>query len=305
MKDVVVIGSGPAGFAAALYTARAGLSTTVVTGAQLGGQVALTWEIDNYLGFHGDVSGAELIDQLVAHVTKFGAELLYDEVVEADLSGPPHRVRTASGDLEARAVIVATGASARRLGVPGEEELIGRGVSYCATCDGAFFRDRDVLVVGGGDSALEEAIFLTRFARSVQVVHRRDQLRAGPNLQARARRNERIGFVWNTVVEEIGGRDKVDRVRTRQVDTGAEEERGTDGVFVFIGHIPNSTLFQGRLDMDAAGYLTVDERMRTNVPGVFAAGEIMDPVWRQVATSVGQGSAAGMAAVHYLDETSG
>lgn len=300
MKDVVVIGSGPAGFSAALYTARANLSTVIVTGSQLGGQVALTWEIDNFPGFHDNLTGAELTDHFVKHVEKFGAELLYDEVTEVEFGAEQHLVRTYGGQIEARAVVVTTGASARRLGVPGEEEFIGRGVSYCATCDGAFFKDRDVLVVGGGDSALEEAIFLTRFANSVQIVHRRNELRAGPNLQERALKNDKIGFVWDTVIDEIAGDGKVDRVRLRRVDSGASEEAPTEGVFIFIGHYPNSALFKDKLAMDEQGYIRVDDRMRTSVPGVFAAGEIMDPVWRQVATSVGQGSAAGISAEHYL-----
>jgi thioredoxin reductase (NADPH) len=301
MNDVVVIGSGPAGIAAAIYTARARLSTAVVTGNQIGGQVALTWEIDNYPGFINNPSGADLTDQLVKHAQKHGAELIYDEVTRVDFSGQPLRVFTSSQEMEAHAVVVAAGASARRLGVPGEQEMIGRGVSYCATCDAPFFRDRSVIVVGGGDSAVEESLFLTRFASTVRLVHRRDQLRASMDLQERLRRHSQVGFVWNTVVEEIIGAGKVERVRLRRTDTGEERLEPTDGVFVFIGHEPNSALFRDHLDMDTSGYLKVDDRMATNVPGVFAAGEVMDPVWRQVATSVGQGSAAGLSAVRYVE----
>jgi len=300
MQDVIVIGSGPAGLNAALYTARAGLETKVIAGPQLGGQVAITWEIDNYLGFSETPSGAELTERMVQHIQKFGAELVYDEVTGVDFSGDVLEVHTYGGPLRARAVVVAAGATARRLGVPGEETFIGRGVSYCATCDGAFFRGQHVLVVGGGDSAIEEALFLTRFADSVRVVHRRDALRAGPQLQERAFANDRISFVWNSVVREIAGKGKVERVRVAGTDDALEDELEATGIFIFVGHTPNSEVFRGVLDMDNHGYLEVDERMRTNVPGVFAAGEIMDPLWRQVATSVGQGAVAGMSAEAYL-----
>jgi thioredoxin reductase (NADPH) len=305
MDDVIVIGSGPAGLTAALYTARANLSTRVITGQQLGGQVSITYEIDNYPGFPGELSGAELVDRMVEHVQKFGAQLTYDEVTAVDFGGRPLKVTTYGGELEARAVVVAAGASAKRLGVPGEEELLGRGVSYCATCDGAFFKGQHVLVVGGGDSAVEEALFLTRFADSVRIVHRRDELRAGPQLQERARANDKISFVWNTVVDEIVGNGKVEQVRVSGTDGGDERVLDATGVFVFIGHYPNSDVFRDVLDMDAHGYIQVDELMRTSVPGVFAAGEIMDPLWRQVATSVGQGCQAGMSVEGYLAALSG
>jgi thioredoxin reductase (NADPH) len=300
MVDVVVIGSGPAGLSAALYTARANLSTRVIAGPQMGGQVSLTWEIENYLGFPEGLTGAELTDRMVKHAEKFGAELVLDEVTGVDFGARPFTVRTYGGQVEARAVVVAAGASSRTLNVPGEKELTGRGVSYCATCDGAFFRDHDVLVVGGGDSALEEAIFLTRFARSVRIVHRRDSLRAGPQLQARAEANPKISFVWNTAVDEIRGPGKVQAVAVRRVDTGAAAVLDATGVFVFIGHFPNSDLYAGVLDMDRHGYLQVNERMMTSVPGVFAAGEIADPFWKQVASSVGQGAQAGMAVQSWL-----
>jgi len=295
VHDVVVIGSGPAGMSAALYTARAGLDTRIVVGPQLGGQVAITWEIDNYLGFYDDLTGPDLVERMTKHVGKFGAQLVYDEVSEVDFSGPPHRIKMFGGELLAKAVVVSAGASANKLGVPGEDALTGRGVSYCATCDGAFFRERDVLVVGGGDSALEEALFLTRFASRVRILHRRDEFRAGPQLQARANANSKIEFLWSTVVEEILGDGKVERVKTRRTDTGEHGELETDGVFVFIGHYPNSKLFNGVLEMDEHGYVIIDDHMRTSVPGVYACGEIADPRWRQIATSVGQGAMAGMA----------
>jgi thioredoxin reductase (NADPH) len=233
----------------------------------------------------------------------FGARIAIDEVTKVDFSGgSPFAIETHSETYEAEAVIVTAGASPKRLGIPGEEEFIGRGVSFCATCDGFFFREKDVVVVGGGDSAMEESIFLTRFADQVNVVHRRDELRAGEALKRRAFSNEKLGFVWDTVVEEIVGNGQVQAIRTRNVKTGDTEERETDGVFIFIGHYPNSSLFKGQLDMDEVGYLTVDKKMMTSVPGVFAAGEIQDPVYRQIATSVGQGTAAAMMAERWLEE---
>ena len=303
MKDVIIIGSGPAGLAAAVYTARARLSTVVLTGMAPGGQVSQTCEIDNYPGFGDQPTGAELAERFVHHAEQAGADLVYDEVDAVDFAGPILRVMAASGPMEARAVVVATGAAARRLGVPGEEELLGRGVSYCATCDGPFFRGKDVLVVGGGDSAVEEALFLTRFARSIRIAHRRDRLRAGAGLQHRAMHHEQIGFEWSTVVREIRGGDHVEAVVLRSVESGADRVEPVDGVFIFIGHDPRSALFQGVLALDSNGYVIADERMRTSVRGVYAAGEIMDPIWRQVSTSVGQGSAAGMSVVRDLGET--
>ncbi len=300
MDDVVVIGSGPAGLTAAMYTARAELGTKVVTGALLGGQVSLTWEIDNYPGLPNSPHGSELIELMTQQVTRFGAELVYDEARSVDFSGRPLRVICGDAELVSRAVIVACGARARKLGVPGEREFVGRGVSYCATCDGAFFRERDVIVVGGGDSALEEALFLTRYAHSVRVVHRRDSFRAGVQLQKRALSNDKVQVLWNSVVDEIQGAERVERAVVRNVVTGETGELPVSGVFVFIGHEPNSQLFRDVLALDEQGYVKVDEWMATSVPGVFAAGEIMDSRWRQVATSVGQGCAAGMSAVRYL-----
>ena len=232
-----------------------------------------------------------------------GARIAIDEVTKVDFaSGSPFTIETHSETYEAETVIVTAGASPKRLGIPGEEEFIGRGVSFCATCDGFFFREKDVVVVGGGDSAMEESIFLTRFADQVNVVHRRDELRAGEALKRRAFSNEKLDFVWDTVVEEIVGNGQVQAIRTRNVKTGDAEERKTDGVFIFIGHYPNSSLFEGQLDMDEVGYLIVDKKMMTNVPGVFSAGEIQDSVYRQITTSVGQGTAAAMMAERWLEE---
>ncbi len=302
-EKVVVIGSGPAGLTAALYTARARLEPLVISGTQLGGQISITNEVENYPGFPEGTTGPELVELMRKQAEVFGARLAIDEVTKVDFTGgSPFTIETHSETYEAEAVIVTAGASPKRLGIPGEEELIGRGVSFCATCDGFFFREKDVVVVGGGDSAMEESIFLTRFANQVDVVHRRDKLRAGEALKRRAFSNEKLDFVWDTVVEEIVGNGQVKAIRTRNVNTGDTEERKTDGVFIFIGHYPNSSLFEGQLDMDDVGYLTVDKKMMTSVPGVFAAGEIQDPIYRQIGTSVGQGTAAAMMAERWLEE---
>jgi thioredoxin reductase (NADPH) len=302
-EKVIIIGSGPAGLTAALYTARANLEPLVITGQQLGGQISITSEVENYPGFPEGLNGPELVELMQKQAEKFGARIKIDYVTEVDFThGSPFTVKTSSGDAyEPQSVIIAAGASPRRLSVPGEEEFIGRGVSYCGTCDGFFFRGKDVVVVGGGDSALEEGLFLTKFATGVRVIHRRDQLRAGPILVNRARRNEKVSFIYDTVVDEIVGTQKVEGVKVRNVRTGATETLKTDGVFIFVGHYPNSALFEGQLEMDGHGYLIADEHMQTSVPGVFAAGEIQDPTWRQIATSVGQGAAAGMAATRWLE----
>jgi thioredoxin reductase (NADPH) len=300
-ETVVILGSGPAGWTAALYAGRANLRPLVLSGSQLGGQVSITDEVENYPGFPQGTTGPELADLMQKQAERFGARVVVDEVTQVDLThGCPFHLKTHSQEYETEAVVVATGASPRRLGVPGEEELIGRGVSFCATCDGFFFRGKDVVVVGGGDSAVEEGLFLTRFANQVRVVHRRNELRAGETLKQRARANAKMSFVWDTVVEQILGERKVDSVRLRNLSTGETSDLATDGVFIHIGHYPNSDLFRGQLTMDERGYLIVDRSMMTSVPGVFAAGEVQDPVYRQVATSVGQGAAAGMMVERWL-----
>jgi thioredoxin reductase (NADPH) len=270
----------------------------------LGGQVSLTYEIENYPGFPEGLSGQELVELMKRQAERFGARIkMFSAVSEVDFShGSPFTVKTDdNGVYLADTVIVTVGATPRHLNVPGEKELTGNGVSYCATCDGFFFRDKRVVVVGGGDSALEEALFLTRFASRVDIVHRRDQLRAGQMLQKRTFENEKIHFIWNTVVERINGSSgKVESVLLRNVETSEITEYPTDGVFIFIGHDPNSDLFDGQLERDAFGYVVTDREMRTNIDGVFAAGEIQDRVYRQVATSVGQGTAAAMSAERWL-----
>lgn len=305
-ERVIIIGSGPAGLTAAIYTARAQLNPLVIAGTQIGGQIAITSEVENYPGFWSPErtpTGPELVEIMQKQAEHFGARLEYDEVVAVDFTqGSPFYVKTYGKEYMADAVIVTAGASPRRLGVPGEEEFIGRGVSYCGTCDGFFFRGKDVIVVGGGDSALEEGLFLTKFADSVQVVHRRDEFRAGPALQKRAAANEKMSFVWNTVVEEIEGNGSVQAVKARNVKTGDVQTMAVDGVFIFIGHYPNSKFLEGQVAMDEHGYVITDELMRTSVPGVYAAGEIQDAIYRQIGTSVGQGVAAGMQTERWLSE---
>jgi thioredoxin reductase (NADPH) len=310
VENVIIIGSGPAGWAAAIYTARANLRPLLITGNEMGGQVATTNEVENYPGFPEGILGPDLAQKMQAQAEKFGAAAEMDYVTELDVNGPPFTVKTAGGkSYRANAVIAATGASPRKLGVPGEERLTGRGVSYCATCDGFFFRGKELVVVGGGDSALEEALFLTKFASKIRIVHRRDQLRAGTTLKRRAEAHPKIEFIWNSVVTSINGANKVESVtltkipvRGQNVQTGAVSELPTDGVFVYIGHLPNNQLFVGKLALDELGYLITDKLMRTSVPGIFAAGEIQDRRFRQVATSVGQGVAAALEAEKYLAE---
>jgi thioredoxin reductase (NADPH) len=303
-ERVIIIGSGPAGLTAAIYAARATLNPLVIVGNQLGGQISITAEVENYPGFPDpDMTGPELVNRMVKQAERFGARLEYDEVLDVDFSkGSPFYVKTNSKEYEAEAVIVTAGASPRRLGVPGEDDYIGRGVSFCATCDGFFFRGKDVVVVGGGDSALEEGLFLTKFANKVSIIHRRDELRAGPALAKRAYANDKIEFVWDTVVDEVVGNGMVTAVETTNVKSDEKKQIETNGVFIYIGHYPNSKFLEGHLAMDEHGYLITDEKMRTSVPGVFAAGEIQDSMYRQIATSVGQGCAAAMQCEKWLSE---
>lgn len=302
-EKLIIIGSGPAGLTAALYAARAQLQPLVITGNQVGGQIAITSEVENYPGFPEGATGPELVELMQKQAEKFGTRYVYDEVQEVNLQdGSPFYVKTYGEEYEADALIITAGASPRRLGVPGEDDYIGRGVSYCATCDGFFFRGKNVVVVGGGDSALEEGLFLTKFADTVRIIHRRDELRAGPTLQRRAFNNDKISFIWDTVVSEIKGDATVQTISTMNVHTGKEEELTAEGIFIYIGHYPNSKFLEGHLVMDEHGYVITDDYMRTSVSGVFAAGEIQDPIYRQIATSVGQGCAAAMQAEKWLSE---
>ncbi len=302
VRDVVILGSGPAGLTAALYTARAELAPLVISGPDLGGQVSITYIVENYPGFPEGVEGSELVRRLKEQAERFGAEIRLDLATAVDLSRRPFRVTTQQGEVLARTLIIATGASPRTLDIPGEEELVGMGVSYCATCDGHFFKGMDVVVVGGGDSALEEALYLTRYATTVTVIHRRDALRAGRLLQKRAQKHPKIRFVLNTVVTEILGEDMVEAVRLRDVTTGAERIFPTAGVFIFIGYEPNTALFRGQLELDERGYLKVRDMVHTSIPGVFAAGEVADSRYRQIITSAGMGAMAAMETVHFLSE---
>jgi thioredoxin reductase (NADPH) len=300
---VVVIGSGPAGFAAALYTSRAQLETIVIAGDKLGGQMSVTSEIENYLGIYEDMTGPDLANRFMEHAQHFGAEVVYDMVTEVDFShGSPFTVKGMGETYVADAVIVAIGANPRELKIPGEREFTGRGVSYCGTCDGFFFRGKDITVVGGGDSALEEAVFLTKFANSVNIIHRRDSLRAGVQLQERAFNNPKIRFTWDTVIDEIFANENgsVTELQLTNLKTSETYKQSTDGVFIFIGHDPNSAVFTNQLATDDSGYVITDQLYRTSVDGIFAAGEIQDHLWRQVATSVGQGTAAAMSTIHWL-----
>lgn len=299
---LLILGSGPAGLTAALYAARADLKPIVLTGMELGGQVSVTHIVENYPGFPEGVGGAEMVELFQKQAERFGAMIEFDTAVEVDLSQRPFLIKGYNADYTAEALILTTGATPKHLNIPGETELTGRGVSYCATCDGWFFKDKDVMVVGGGDSALEEGLFLTRYANSVTIVHRRNELRAGQILQDRASQNEKIKFIWDSVPDEIVGQESIDHVKLRNVRTGEVSEYKTDGVFIFIGHTPNTRLFEGQLEMDKMGYLVADKHMHTSLEGVFAAGEVADPHFRQVITSAGMGAAAAIHANRYLEE---
>lgn len=298
---VLVIGSGPAGYSAALYAARAELEPVVLTGMQLGGQAALTHIIENYPGFPEGVGGPELGELFQKQAERFGATTEFDLANAVDFSKRPFKVMTDTGEYLADSVIISTGASPNHLNIPKEEEMTGKGVSYCATCDGWFFKDKKVVVVGGGDSALEEGLFLTRYASEVTIIHRRDELRAGAILQNRANRNEKIKFLWDTIVTEVVGEEKVEAVKLKNVKTDEESTLETDGVFIFIGHTPNTQIFDGQLELDDNGYIKVNNMMETSVEGVYAGGEVADPHFRQVVTSAGMGAAAAIQATRYLE----
>lgn len=298
--DLLIIGGGPAGLTAALYGARGGLDTVVLEMGAPGGQAGLTDRIENYPGFPEGITGLELAMKFAEQAQRFGAKLETTTVQGVNFTGPVKKVLSSSGTFEARAVIIASGAHPRPLGVPGEEEFRGRGVSYCATCDGAFFRNKKVAVVGGGDSAVEEALFLTRFASQVTIIHRRDTLRAAKILQERARDNPKISFAWNTVVTKIKGGGKVEGLELKDVGSGAVREEAFDGVFIFIGLEPNTAFLKGAVTLDEEGYIVTRKELATSVPGVFAAGDVRVKEFRQVSTAVGDGAVAAMAAERYL-----
>jgi thioredoxin reductase (NADPH) len=302
VRDVIIIGSGPAGYTAALYAARARLHPLVFEGSVTsGGALMKTTDVENYPGFPDGVLGPDLMDSIRKQAERFGAELVPDDVTEVDLAATPKVVKTGEEAHLARTVIIATGSGYRELGVPGEDLLAGHGVSWCATCDGFFFREQDIAVVGGGDSALEEATFLTRFARSVTVIHRRESLRASKIMQDRAFTNPKVNFVWDSVVTEILGEDRVSGVRIRNTKTGEESTLAVTGVFVAIGHDPRSELFTEQLPTDPEGYLLVEQpSTRTAIDGVFAAGDVVDHIYRQAVTAAGTGCAAALDAERWL-----
>jgi len=302
MRNVTIIGSGPAGLTAAIYAARANLSPLLIEGLQAGGQLTTTTEVENYPGFHHAIMGPELMKEMRAQAERFGTEFLAGEVTAVDLKHSPLSL-TVNGEerIETRTLIIASGASAIQLGVLGESRLMGHGVSTCATCDGYFFRGKELVVVGGGDSAMEEATFLTKFATRVFVVHRRDKLRASKIMQDRAFKNEKITFIWNSVVEEILGKEVVTGVRLRNLQTDQTSDLSCAGMFVAIGHNPNTSLFAGQTEMDTKGYILTKNGTATNVPGVFAAGDVQDSRYRQAVTAAGSGCMAAMDAERYLE----
>jgi thioredoxin reductase (NADPH) len=300
MEKVIIIGSGPAGYTAAIYTARAQLEPLVFAGPAMGGQVAISSEIGNYPGFPEDIGGAELADLMKKQAERFGARIEMDIVTEVALSRRPFRVATYGGEYEVLALIVASGASPRKLGVPGEAELSGRGVSYCATCDGFFYRGKEIVMVGGGDAAVEEAIFLTRFADKVTIVHRRDQLRAEPLLQERAFRNNKIEFLWDSIVTEVVGDSFITGIQVRNVKTGEARLFPTQGAFIAVGYVPNTDFLGGQLELTEQGYIITDDGQRTSVEGVWAAGDVCDWTYRQIATSVGAGCKAALQVENHI-----
>ncbi|NLW23520.1 MAG: thioredoxin-disulfide reductase [Tissierellia bacterium] len=306
--DVVIIGAGPAGLAAGIYASRARLNTLIVEKEKPGGQIVTTAEVANYPGSIENATGPSLIARMVDQADEFGAERVLDTIKEVELDGKIKVLKGEKGEYQAKTVIIATGANPRPIGCPGEKELVGRGVSYCATCDAAFFEDMEVYVVGGGDTAVEEGMYLTKFARKVTIIHRRDELRAAKSIQEKAFKNDKIEFMWNTVVEEIKGDGIVESMVVRNVKTGetkeifADEEDGTFGIFPFIGFIPATDLFQGKVEL-VDGYIKTDEDMRTNIPGVFAAGDVRVKSLRQVVTATADGAIAAVQAEKYINET--
>jgi thioredoxin reductase (NADPH) len=299
--DCIIIGGGGSGLTAAIYTSRAKLSTLLLEKLTPGGQIALTDVVENYPGFPEGITGPEISLRMEQQAVKYGTELVYEEVKSMVKAGDLFEIRSARQTFQAKTLILAAGASFRMLGVGGEKELIGKGVSYCATCDGAFFKEKEIAVVGGGDSALQEGLFLTRFASKVNVIHRRDALRASPILQERAKTHPKISFIWDTVVEKIKGEKKVEGVLLKNVKTGQGTDFRLDGIFVFIGHDPNTSFLREFVELDEKGYIKTDPFLRTSVPGVFAAGEIRAGAIKQLVSACGEGCEAALAAQEYLE----
>ncbi len=305
MEDLIIIGGGPAGLTAGLYAARSQLRTILLERLSPGGQVLTTDWVENYPGFPDGISGFELVERMKSQAEKFGLEMRTLEVTGLELSGQHRNVVTDKGPLPTRAIILACGATPRKLGIEGESLLTGRGVSYCATCDGPFFRDHEVAVIGGGDTAVEEAIYLTRFASKVYLIHRRDELRAIKLLQDRAMAEEKIAFLWDTIPTRIDGETGVEGVGLRNLKTGEESRLPVHGVFVFVGYSPNNEIVKGLLELDESGFVLTSDNMETSVPGVFAAGDIRSKLLRQISTAVGEGATAAFAAERYLESFSG
>jgi len=303
IRNVIIIGSGPAGLTAAIYAARADLKPLVIEGSQTGGQLTITTDVENYPGFPDGIMGPELVMDMKRQAERFETEFVSGDVTSVDFSKPPFTINTGNVSYRAKTVIIATGASARWIGIESEVRLRGSGVSGCATCDGFFFKGKDVVVVGGGDTAVEEAIFLTKFADRVSIVHRRDQLRASKIMQDKASKNDKLSFIWDSVVEDILGVDvgHVTGIRLKNVKSGAVTDVPCDGVFVAIGHTPNTRVFEEQIDLDEKGYIVLKERTLTNVPGVFAAGDVADPYYRQAITAAGMGCMAAIDAERYLE----
>lgn len=303
MRDVIIIGSGPAGLTAALYTARANLKPMIIEGLESGGQLMLTTDVENYPGFPDGVLGPELMGSMRKQAARFGTEFVNGDVTSVDLSGSPFTITTSETTYQTRTLIISTGASARLLGLPSERALLGHGVSTCATCDGYFFREKPIVVVGGGDTAMEEAVFLTKFASHVTVVHRRDKLRASQIMQDKALANPKISFEWNSALDEVtdNGTGVVTGVRLRNLVDDSTKHLDVEGVFIAIGHTPNTTLFEGQLELDDNGYIVPQGGARTNVPGVFAAGDVQDHTYRQAITAAGSGCMAALDAERFLE----
>jgi thioredoxin reductase (NADPH) len=308
--DIVIIGGGPAGLAAGLYAGRAKMDTLIIEKQKFGGQIVITDEIENYPGSIEGETGPSLMARMVAQADKFGCERVEDTITDVELEGEVKIIKGNKGEYQAKAVIITGGEMHKNIGCPGEKELTGKGVSYCATCDAAFFEDFEVYVVGGGDAAVEEAMYLTRFARKVTLIHRRDELRAARSIQEKAFANPKMDFMWNTTIEEIKGDGLVESMIVKDTKTGetreifADEEDGTFGIFVFIGYTPTSQIYEGKVDMER-GYILTDEEMRTNIPGVFAAGDIRKKTLKQVVTAVADGAIAAVQASEYIEEKAG
>ena len=303
VRNVLIIGTGPAGYTAATYNARARLEPLVFAGPEPGGQLTLTTDVENYPGFPAGVMGPDLMNAMKEQAERFGAEIIWDAVTRVDFSKRPFSAFVGEKEYKARAVIIATGASAQLLGLESESKLMGHGVSTCAVCDGAFYRDKDVIVVGGGDTAMEDSTFLTKFARKVEVVHRRDELRASKIMQERAKKNEKLSFIWDAIIEEIHdpAQNNVTGVTLKNVKTGEKTEKTVDGVFIAIGHKPNTGIFRDCLDMDEVGYLKITDHSMTSIEGVFAAGDVVDHYYRQAITAAGMGCRAAIDAERWLE----